>query len=202
MKTNIDCYISELRHTIDMAGLNHEICWVYKNNDTRSKYVNIMNSYKQFFTTSLHAHFVAMLVALYRLYEGEQKVSKEEREVFSIPSLLRKLKDETKLSDTAIKPIESIYQNEAKPLWEKIRILRNKAFAHRSTAYTVEEWFKEANVTANNFHNLIEVSKKLLNELTLAWDKNSYAFIAGSEEDTLRLLEDLKNAAAARSGIA
>ena len=185
MSTDIDRYISELRHTITVAGLNYEIWWVYKSKDTRPVYVEVMNRYGLFFQTSIHAHFVALLVALYRLYETRD-------DTFNIPSLLKILKAEARLPDATLDLLEGIYKDEVKPLWIKVNILRNKAFGHRSVAHTVEEVFQEAGVTPNELRDLVEATKKLLNELTHAWDKSVHAFNLGSRDDTLRLLEDLK----------
>jgi hypothetical protein len=186
MSTDIERYISELRHTITAAGLNYEIWWVYKSKDTRPIYVDTMNRYNLFFQTSIHAHFVALLVELYRLYETRD-------DTFNIPSLLKILKDQKRLPNPMLELLEGLYKDAAKPLWIKINILRNKAFGHRSVAHTVEEVFKEAGVTPNELRDLVEVTKKLLNELTHAWDKSTHAFNLGSREDTLKLLQDLKD---------
>ena len=185
MSANIDNYISELCHTTIVAWLNYEIWWVYKSKDTRPVYVDVMNKYPLFFQTSIHAHFVALVVALYRLYETRD-------DTFNIPSLLKTLRNESRLPEATLDLLEGIYKNEAKPLWIKVNILRNKAFGHRSVAHTVEEVFEEAKVTPNELRDLVEVTKKLLNKLTYSWNKNVHAFNLRSREDTLRLLNDLK----------
>jgi hypothetical protein len=185
MSTDIDRYISELRHTTTVAGLNYEIWWVYKSKDTRPMYVDAMKRYDLFFQTSIHAHFVALLVELYRLYETRD-------DTFNIPSLLKTLKTESRLPNPTLMLLDGIYKDEAKPLWIKVNILRNKAFGHRSVAHSVEEVFHEAGVKPNDLRDLLEATKKLLNELTHAWNNSFHAFNLGSREDTLRLLNDLK----------
>ena len=182
---DIDRYISELRHTTTVAGLNYEIWWAYTSTDTRPVYVDVMNRYALFFQTSIHAHFVALLVTLYRLYETRD-------DTFNIPTLLKILKAESRLEVATLEQLEVIYKDEANPLWIKVSILRNKAFGHRSVAHTTEEVFREAAVTPNELCNLMEVTKKLLNELTHAWNNSFHAFNLGSREDALRLLNDLK----------
>src|SRR5712692_2198242 len=87
MPTDINNYISELRHTVTVAALNYDIWRVYTNPDDRSQYLDTMNRYRLFFTTSIHAHFVAMLVALYRLYETRT-------DTYNVPSLLRVVREE------------------------------------------------------------------------------------------------------------
>ncbi len=75
----IDSYIKSLRDSIIAAEHNHDIWWIYKNKDTRPKYLDVMNSYLSFFQTSIHAHFVAMVIVLYRLYETR-------RDTISLPN--------------------------------------------------------------------------------------------------------------------
>lgn len=52
--------------------------------------------------------------------------------------------------------------------------------------------FAEAGVTPNEFRDLVELTRKLLNTATLAWGNTAHAFNLGSREDTLRMLKDLK----------
>jgi hypothetical protein len=66
-RQQINDHLDDLRHTISVAEINYQIWWIYKGRDTRPKYVETMNEYLEFFQASIHAHFVACLVALYRL---------------------------------------------------------------------------------------------------------------------------------------
>lgn len=185
MSLDIGSYISELRHTVTVAGLNHDIWWVYKSKNTRPAYIETMNRYSLFFQTSIHAHFVALLVALYRLYETRD-------DTFNIPSLLKILKEQRALAEATLQLLDGVYK-EAKPLWIKVSILRNKAFGHGSVAQTVEQVFNEAGVTPDELRDLVEMTQRLLNELTRAWDNSSHAFNLGARDDTLRLLQNLKD---------
>jgi len=80
----------------------------------------------------------------------------------------------------------------AAPLWEKVKILRNRDVGHRSRAHTTEELFKEANVTPDNLKELIAISSQFLNELSNPWQNDIYAFNVDAAKDTARLLGDLK----------
>lgn len=190
--SEIDGYIDELRHTVTMAGLNYEIWWVYKSEDTRPAYVKAMNRYSLFFQMSSHAHFVALLMELYRLYETR-------RDTYNIPTFLKKLRKQNLLA-ADIRFLEEIYEKQAKPLWVKVNILRNKAFGHRSRNHTVEEVFAEAGVKPIELQELVEVTKKLLNTLTLAWNQSTHAFNLGVRKDTLKLLNDLENLRSGQQG--
>lgn len=183
MHLDIETYISELRHTVTMASLNYEIWWIYK--EKRPEYVDTMNRYTLFFQTSIHAHFVAMLVALYRLYETR-------KDTYNIPELLCRLRKENSLKEEVLNELDNMYQ-ELKPLWIKVNILRNKAFGHRSTDYTFEEVFEETSVNPDELRDLVEGTKRLLNALSHAWDRSSHAFNLEVQDDTIRLLDDLKS---------
>lgn len=185
--TDIGSYITELRNTVTVAGLNHEIWWVFKSKDTRPKYVKTLNRYPLFFSISAHAHFVATLVALYRLYETR-------RDTYNIPQLLRRAKTNSRFTVGEIAEFEALYAR-AKPLWAKVCVLRNNAFGHRSTSLSVEEAFIEADVTPNEFSELIEVTKELLNAISHAYEKSFHAFNLGGRQDVIRMLDDLGSSA-------
>lgn len=184
MAATVDQYISDLRQTVNAAQLNFDIWWAYKSSDTRPVYIDVLNRYPQFFQTSLHAHFVALLTALYRLYEKRE-------DTFNIPKLLRRLRDEGALATDWLDELDAIYVA-LKPLWIKVSILRSKAFGHRSTAHTVEEVFREAAVTPDELRDLVAMTKDLLNKLTLAWDQSTHAFNASARRDLIQMLGDLK----------
>jgi AbiU2 len=105
----IDQYVDELRDAVRVAWLNYEIWWVYTSTDTRPEYLNTMNKYTLFFGTSIHAHFVALLVALYRLYETRD-------DTYNIPTFITLLRDRSAISDQSVNELYVLY-GEAKPLW-------------------------------------------------------------------------------------
>ena len=70
MKDDISKNVEELQNTIKTANLNYEIWWIYKNKETRELYLDAVKTYPLFFQISFHAHFVAMIVSIYRLYKN------------------------------------------------------------------------------------------------------------------------------------
>ena len=184
MSDEIERYVNELRHTATVAWLNYEIWWVYKSTDTRPEYLDTMNRYTLFFQTSLSAHFVALLVDLYRLYETR-------KDTYNIPMFLELLRKQQAVHGDVMAKLEQVYAK-AKPLWVKVSVLRNKAFGHRSNAHSVSEVFAEAGVTPNELRNLVELTRDLLNSATQASAGTTHAFNLSSRDDTLRLLEALK----------
>lgn len=182
--TNIDHYINELRHATTVARLNYEIWWVYKSHKTRPKYLISMNTYPIFFKTSIHAHFVALITSLYTIYE-------KRADTFNFPTLLKKLDSESHMPKKVIDDVKTTYEDIAKPIWVKVSILRNKAFNHRSIEQTFQETFRQADISPNELLKLINVTKKLLNDISRAWNRSFLVFNKGSREDTLKLLNDL-----------
>lgn len=184
MDKKITQKVKELQNALTVAGLNYEIWWVYKEKESRKRYVNTLNNYPLFFQTSLHAHFVAMIVSLYRLYETR-------RDTINIPQLIKLFKDEGSIPPQEIKRLESEIRK-MKPLWVKVSVLRNKMFGHRSNALDHDGVWKEASVTPNQFKSLIEDSKRILNEMTSLWNRSGHAFNLSATKDVQDLLEDLK----------
>jgi hypothetical protein len=176
--------IDELRQQALRAALNYEVWWVYRSSDTRPKYVDVMNRYTVLFATAIHAHFVAMLVALYSLYETRE-------DTHSIPQLLETLRTEGKLGEDLIDAFNSRYQ-QLKPFWVKVSMLRNDAFAHRSSTYAISEVFTRANVKPDELRVLVDGTASLLNEVSRRHDRSAHAFNTGAREAALALLEDLR----------
>jgi HEPN superfamily AbiU2-like protein len=176
-------HLSELQHRVIVAWRNYEVWWIYKGKHTRPKFIEAMNQYSLFFETSIHAHFVALLMALYQMYETRS-------DTFNISSLLRLLKSNETFDVATLAKLETMH-DAAKPVWVKVNILRNNAFGHRSVHYTTEQAFKEAGLTANDLRSLIEHTRDLLNTASYAWDRSDLPFDLSAGEDLTRLLTDV-----------
>jgi hypothetical protein len=161
-----------------------EIWWVYKEKNSRTRFVDVLNDYPLYFQTSLHAHFVAMIISLYRLYEIR-------KDTMNLPQLVRLLKKHRTLSTQEIKSMEADI-NSMKPLRLKVSILRNNMVGHRSNKLDDDDIWKKASVTPNQFKKLIDDSKGILNRITRLWARSSHAFTLSATHDAVRLLEDLK----------
>ncbi|MBT4969837.1 MAG: hypothetical protein HOG71_00340 [Bacteroidetes bacterium] len=143
-----------------------------------------MNHYKLFFKTSLHAHFVAMIIALYKLFETR-------KDTVNIPQLIKLFKKEGNFPPLEFQKLESEIKR-IKPLWIKVSILRNSFFGHRSTLFDNQDIRECTSVTPNEFKTLIEGVKRILNDMSSIWNKSSHVFKLSATEDTMTLLEDLK----------
>ena len=184
MNSEIQNSVQELQQAITASRLNYEIWWIYKEKENRKCYVDILNTYPLFFQTSLHAHFVAMIVSLYRLYETR-------KDTVNLPQLIKLLKTQDSIPNEKLERIEFEIKK-IKPLWVKVSVLRNKMFGHRSNVLDHGAIWKEAKVKPDQLKQLIDESKRILNEITLLWNRSPDDFNRSSTEDTLNLLKDLK----------
>src|SRR3989339_857959 len=110
-------HIEELHHMIYVAGLNYDIWWTYKGKKYRKLLLDADYHYPLFFQTSLHAHFVAMIVALYQLFEKRNDTVNFHHLVFLV-------KQVNKFNMKEINNIERRIEK-LKPSWIKISTLRN-----------------------------------------------------------------------------
>jgi hypothetical protein len=184
MPTDLAPHVDALRHCTNVARRNYDIWWVYKSKEYHPIYVDTMNRYLGFFDTLLHAHFLAVLVTLYPIYE-------KRRDTFNIPRLLKLIDKERQIPANLVEKANALYA-EAKPLWVRVGVLRNNAFGHRSDTKMIEEIFKEAGITPNQLSKLIELTKRLLNTISRALDGSVHAFNLDGKEAMLRVLQDLK----------
>jgi len=184
MKKRIQQDIKELRNTLVIAGLNYEIWAFYKEKDNRNKFIDTLRIYKPFFEISLHAHFVAMIIAIYKLFETRS-------DTVNMHQLIELLKKEGVIPQRKIQKIESKIK-EIKPLWVKVSILRNNLFGHRSNTLYFEEIWDKAEITQNKLKKLIDESKIILNEITSLWGNFGHAFNESATQSTMNLLENLK----------
>ena len=157
MNNKVDKYIEGLHHTLNVAEYNHEIWWTYKEKKYRKLFLSAEEDYPLFFQTSLHAHFIAMVVALYRLFETRD-------DTINIPNLLKLLEDARKIKPKEINGFKRRIER-IKPLWIKIAILRNKVFGHSTNNLNINPW-NEARISRNDIKKLIKRSKKLLNDIS------------------------------------
>ena len=186
MAKSIENQIRVLQHTINTAFENYEIWWVYKSVDTRPKYEEAMNYYLAFFSASIHAHFTAMITAIYRLYETR-------KETCSFPNLLRELEAEGKFSEEIHSEVKNTIETIVKPIWIKVGIIRNSQFAHKSINEDYLDTFQQANIRYKDFRTIIELSKELLNKISSEYSNLILDLTASSNETMILLLDDINS---------
>ena len=185
MKNEARKCIKSLFNTIISASFHFDIWWVYKEKDSRARYVDTLNDYFNFFKTSLQAHFLSVVVELYKLFETR-------KDTINFPRLIKLLNENNLLDPDILKKVEA-EKRSLKVLWKKIAILRSELFAHTSIDMSYREVFKKAEITPDNIRDLIDRAKKLLNQISEGLEKNTYIFNLEATRDTVRVLEDLKS---------
>jgi hypothetical protein len=178
-----DSQIKELQDAAITASLNYDVWWILRGTETRPKYIDVMNRHRLYFHAAIGAHFAALLLALYRLYETRS-------DTHNIPKFLERLKVDGALKDEDLQSLQAQYAA-AKPLWVKVSILRNSVYGHRALDLDIEEAFEKAGITPNDFRDLVVYTKELLNDLTLKLRDSTHAFNLSATRDTLNLLDAL-----------
>ncbi len=136
------------------------------NRENESVYRPVIEEYGSFFETIVHSLLQGFSVVTYQLFETRP-------DSHSILSLLRKLEGDGHFSGAAIR-----YEIDShKPLLGKVFALRNKVFAHRSTADKPEAVFGSAGLTPNQMRSVVSLAQQLVAELV---DANG-----GDSRDTL-----------------
>ncbi|OOZ41314.1 hypothetical protein BOW53_04135 [Solemya pervernicosa gill symbiont] len=121
---DINKYVTELRHAANIASLNYDIWRTFNGEETRPIFVDTMNTYTLYFQTAIHAHFAALLIALYRVHEPRS-------DTVNVPGLVKIVKESHPFSAEIKKTVLSIGA-ECEPLFRKVAILRNTVFGHKS----------------------------------------------------------------------
>lgn len=187
----IEKYVTELRHAVNAASMNYDVWHALTGEETHPKFVDAMNGYTLYFQTAIHAHFSALLMALYRAHEPR-------KDTLNVPGLVNTVRNTHPFPEELEKTVLRI-SAECEPLFRKVAILRNTVFGHKSKKITTKEAFEKAGVTPNELSAIVEYTKELLNEITLQWNQSSHAFNLSAKPDVERLLRDLQELREIRS---
>lgn len=170
--------IQQLQASVMAADLHYRVWWIYKNKDDREKYLDVLNDYLGFFRVSIQAHFIAVTVILYAIYE-------ERSDTVNLSRLFASAGRDLQAT------IAEKYTR-ARAIWTKVAIIRNNHVGHVNDRLDVDEVFQKANVTYNDIRDLIQLSKELVNAFSYAEDRSTFAYNLDSAGDTYRVLDDLR----------
>ncbi len=170
--------LQEVAYRIKFAIMDYRIWRIYTEPGDRAKYLEVLRRYNSFFSTSLRAHFLAVIITLYSLYETR-------RDSISLSRLVQDTPDDKLRHE--LQPI----LDEARSIWRKIAILRNEVFAHLSDT-DCETKLADAKLSPNEIERLIELSKHLVNKLSYTSDHTVDVFNADPTTDTYKLLNTLR----------
>ena len=143
----------------------------------------MLHEYPEFFNNSLQAHFLVIVVELYKLFETRKNT-------VNFPRLISVMRQHKLLDKKLLGEVESLLVA-LKPIWVKISVLRSELFAHTSFSGLQQKGFQKANVTPKQIKDLIEGAKRLLNLISKGVDKNTYLFEQQATTATVRVLDAL-----------
>ncbi len=148
-------------------------------------YVKTMNQYVAFFSSGIHAHFIAYVAAMYAMYETR-------KDTYNCNQLLKLFAAEPGVTSEQISKVKSLLV-EAKPIWLKVDVLRNEVFGHLAANTSTSAAFKKAAVKPDELARLLELSKQALNAVRAATGGGRHVYNLTARDDTLKLLEHLKS---------
>jgi hypothetical protein len=142
------------------ARLFLDLWFYFEEQDSRRKIIETMEEYSEFFRFTPHAYLVTYVIYMAGVFD-------KRRDTISLVPLIREVKAGGHLKAHDAVTIDALMV-EAKPIAEKVAILRHKAIAHRSAHISYNEVFKLAAVKPNQLRDLTEVALKIANRLLLA----------------------------------
>jgi hypothetical protein len=119
-----------------------------------------VESYDQFCIFDHHAHLAACAVQIAAVFDRR-------KHIISFPPLIREL-DSTGLVAARVLAEAKAKLARANVITAKVEVLRHGLFADRSASLPYKDAFKEANLTANELRDLMDISLSMANRLLTA----------------------------------
>jgi hypothetical protein len=142
------------------ARLFLDLWFYFEERDSRRKIIETMREYNEFFRFTPHAYFVAYVIYMAGVFDKRS-------DTISLPPLVREVKAAGQLIGQDAAAVDALLV-EAKPVADKVLILRHKAFAHRSAHISYNDIFKMAAVRPDQLRDLTDLALKIANRLLLA----------------------------------
>lgn len=187
-KPKVEEEILDIKQDLLDASLAYDIWRAFTDISNRDTFEVTMRLFPRYFEAVIHTSLVTVIVTCYRLFE-------DRRDTTNFPRLLRNLSDKYVLSDTAKMKISSLKQD-VLPTWEKVAILRNNIFGHRSKKLNPQEAFQKAKITPYQLRDLIKNMQSLLNLISRKTNGRSFTFNLSAKGDIESFMVQLKKAAA------
>lgn len=177
----IDEHLAELTQTANRADLHYNIWWIYKRE--RPEWVGAMNAYLGFFRASLGAHFVAMVMELYKMLDRRT-------DSIGLETLLEEAEKEPGF-DPGVLASTRLGVDSLMPTWRKISKLRHKLFAHRDLQLDYESIMLSAAIAPDDFRDFIDKSFEVLDRLSSHRGLGTWPRDAMTARDTRAMLRVL-----------
>jgi hypothetical protein len=175
--------VHELMQAVHSADVCFEIWRLLTFKSTSvdaSAHVRAFRAYQHFFMPSVHAHWIAFVMAVYRLFDSDPSAIG----LVSSNELRQKL--DNAQNQTFRRKLGSI-----RDLAGRVAALRNHLFGHRGNI-TTQAAFDQAGLKIDELRNLIDTSRELVEILRAAWDLPKEMWPPNDAiADTVRLLDRL-----------
>jgi hypothetical protein len=176
--------IRELEATVIEAGQCLRYWRVFNDPKHVKERTRTMNGYPLFFRTARRAFLTTAIVDLYRLYDLRSDTA-------TIHTLRMGVASENALKYPAAVAKADAAIAKARSIWERVRVLRHKLFAHRADAGDSNYWFQQSGISSNALFTLHSLSKQAVKNLSHARDGSSHAFNLEGAYEFDELLKDL-----------
>jgi hypothetical protein len=160
MMRDFDTLLKEATHILHTAEDCWQAWWFYMGEDTDSEFAYAFALYPWVVETEVHAHFVATLMALGKLYDDSP-------DAVSMACLFREARAQESVSDDLLAATR-LDRKKAEAIWKKLRRIRNKNVAHRTAVEQFEAVFSQADIKYAEVEELVDLSRKVLNKICAA----------------------------------
>ncbi len=172
---------NELFYILNTAYFNYQSWWILVGPD-RPKYVRILNNYNLYFRTVIHSHLTTLIISLYKIFD-------KRKDSYNIKRLIKIAKNDDSFTKDELNILDKKFDS-AIEIWEKVRILRHKYYAHLKYDLTPNKIYKEAKIKPDEFLELIMQSYDIFNIIREHFKKPEIPLVS-TEDDLYKLLNDL-----------
>lgn len=147
------------QHTV-RARLFLDLWSYFSEEKTYHQIIDVMRDYNEFFRFAPHAFLATYIIYIAGIFERRN-------DTINLPLLISNSKKSSKISDRESAEIDRLIL-QAKPIADKITILRHNAFAHRNANVSYNDVFRQADVSPDQFRELTDLTLNIVNRLLQA----------------------------------
>ncbi|KAF0220180.1 MAG: hypothetical protein FD174_1419 [Geobacteraceae bacterium] len=178
----IENHINQMRQFISVSKLAYDAWWTLAG-ESSDNYNGIRQKFPTHFQFSRYSYLTTLIVTLYMTME-------KRTDTINMMNLVNLLKQEPLFKPEHIQHIEEKLDN-AKLIWDKIKILRCNQFAHFNYNLSLTSVFAEANIKPNEFKQFISQLEKVINYISRIYNKSSHAFNSDHTYSTRQFMDYL-----------
>ncbi|SDB04100.1 AbiU2 domain-containing protein [Bauldia litoralis] len=152
--------LDRIAQHISRARIFLDLWFYFEEQDSRRELIATMRHYNEFFRFTPHAYFATYVIYIAGVFD-------KNRGTISLYSLFREVKAAGCLNAGDTAAVKALLA-QAKPIADKVTILRHNAFAHRSAHTSYDDVFKMAAVKPDELRDLTNLALNVANRLLMA----------------------------------